>query len=59
MFNPVKIASEQDFDPVSGKHALEIFITFENFNIYRPQIHENNGAKRADNFKQVVSSMYL
>jgi DNA-directed RNA polymerase II subunit RPB2 len=44
MFNPVHIASEQDFDPVSKKYALEIFITFENFKIYRPQIHENNGA---------------
>ncbi len=44
MFNPVHIASEQDYDPVSKKYALEIFITFENFNIYRPQIHENNGA---------------
>ena len=44
MFNPVHIASEQDFDPVNKKYSLEIFITFENFNIYRPQIHENNGA---------------
>jgi DNA-directed RNA polymerase II subunit RPB2 len=44
MFNPVRIASEQDYDPVSKKHSLEIIITFENFNIYRPQIHENNGA---------------
>ena len=44
MFNPVHIASEQDLDPVSKKHSLEIFITFENFQIYRPQIHENNGA---------------
>ena len=44
MFNPVKIASDQDLDPVSKKHSLEILITFENFNIYRPQIHENNGA---------------
>ena len=44
MFNPVHIASEQDFDPVSKKYALEIYITFENFHIYRPQIHENNGA---------------
>ena len=44
MFNPVHIASEQDFDINSKKYALEIFITFENFNIYRPQIHENNGA---------------
>jgi DNA-directed RNA polymerase II subunit RPB2 len=44
MFNPVHIASEQDYDPKSKKHSLEIFVTFENFNIYRPQIHENNGA---------------
>lgn len=44
MFNPVHIASEQDLDPVLKKHSLEIFVTFENFNIYRPQIHENNGA---------------
>jgi DNA-directed RNA polymerase beta subunit len=44
MFNPVHIASDQDFDQSSKKYALEIFITFENFHIYRPQIHENNGA---------------
>jgi DNA-directed RNA polymerase beta subunit len=44
MFNPVYIVSEQDYDPESKKYALEIFITFENFHIYRPQIHENNGA---------------
>ena len=46
MFNPVHIASEQDFDPTSQKHSLELFVTFENFNIYRPQIHENNGATK-------------
>ena len=44
MFNPVHIASEQDYDPASKKYSLEIFVTFENFHIYRPQIHENNGA---------------
>ena len=44
MFNPVHIASDNDYDPVSKKHSLEIIITFENFHIYRPQIHENNGA---------------
>ena len=44
MFNPVHIASEQDYDPNTKKYALEIFVTFENFHIYRPQIHENNGA---------------
>ena len=46
MFNPVQICSEQDFDKESGKHSLEIFITFENFHLYRPQIHENNGASK-------------
>jgi DNA-directed RNA polymerase II subunit RPB2 len=44
MFNPLHIASDNDYDPVSKKHSLEIIITFENFHIYRPQIHENNGA---------------
>lgn len=44
MFNPVHIVSDQDYDPDSKNYALEIFISFENFNIYRPQIHENNGA---------------
>ena len=46
MFNPVSIKSEQDLDVTSGKYALEIFVTFENFHIYRPQIHENNGATK-------------
>jgi DNA-directed RNA polymerase beta subunit len=44
MFNPVHIKSENDYDQKSGKYSLEMFITFENFHIYRPQIHENNGA---------------
>jgi DNA-directed RNA polymerase II subunit RPB2 len=44
MFNPVHIKSENDYDIKSGKYSLELFITFENFHIYRPQIHENNGA---------------
>jgi DNA-directed RNA polymerase II subunit RPB2 len=44
MFNPMKIRSETDFDPETGKYALEIEVNFENFHIYRPQIHENNGA---------------
>jgi DNA-directed RNA polymerase beta subunit len=46
MFNPVHIASEQDFNVKFGKYSLEIFITFENFHIYRPQIQENNGATK-------------
>jgi DNA-directed RNA polymerase II subunit RPB2 len=44
MFNPIHVKSENDFDIKSGKYSLEMFITFENFHIYRPQIHENNGA---------------
>ena len=44
MFNPVHIKSEEDYDDKSGKYSLEMFITFENFHIYRPRIHENNGA---------------
>ena len=46
MFNPVRIVSEQDYDPKSQNYSLEIIITFENFNIYRPQIQENNGATK-------------
>jgi len=46
MFNPVKIASDNDYDPKSGKHSLEIYVSFENFRLFRPQIHENNGATK-------------
>ena len=46
MFNPVHIASEHDYDTKTGKYALEIFVTFENFHLHRPQIHENNGATK-------------
>ena len=46
MFNPVKVHSEHDFIPEHGTHALEIMIRFENFKLYPPQIHENNGATK-------------
>ena len=46
MFNPVTIHSEQDKDPISGKYILEMTVTFGNFHLYRPQIHENNGATK-------------
>ena len=46
MFNPVIVKSENDYDEKSDKYKLEIYITFENFNTYRPQIHENNGATK-------------
>ena len=46
MFNPVNIRSDHDYDSISKKYSLELFITFENFAIQRPQIHENNGATK-------------
>ena len=44
MFNPINIKSDEDYNSELDKYSLEIFISFENFRIYRPQIHENNGA---------------
>jgi DNA-directed RNA polymerase beta subunit len=46
MFNPVRVVSEHDFIPETGQHALEVLIRFENFKMYPPQIHENNGATK-------------
>jgi DNA-directed RNA polymerase II subunit RPB2 len=46
MFNPVTIASEQDYDKKTKKHRLEIEVTFSEFHLYRAQIHENNGATK-------------
>ena len=46
MFNPIKIRSENDYDKENDKYKLEIIITFDNFTIFRPQIHENNGATK-------------
>jgi len=46
MFNPVLVHSPHDYDEASDKYTLEMEITFENFQIYRPQIHENNGATK-------------
>lgn len=46
MFNQVHIKSEHDYNKEHNKYGLEIFITFDKFNIYRPQIHENNGATK-------------
>ena len=46
MFNQVRIVSEQDFVKETNKYKLEVVISFENFHIYRPQIHENNGATK-------------
>lgn len=46
MFNPVVIRSENDYVAENDKYLLEIFISFENFKLYPPQIHENNGATK-------------
>ena len=46
MFNPVSIHSENDFIPEHGKYLLEMFVNFENFKLFPPQIHENNGATK-------------
>ena len=44
MFNPVNISSEQYYNTELKKNALELVITFGDFYLHRPQIHENNGA---------------
>lgn len=46
MFNPVTIRSEHDFIEQYGHYFLEIQVSFENFKLYPPQIHENNGATK-------------
>jgi len=46
MFNPVKVHSDHDFIPELNMYALEVHIRFENFKLYPPQIHENNGATK-------------
>ena len=46
MFNPVVIRSENDFVAEHGQYLLETHISFENFRLFPPQIHENNGATK-------------
>jgi len=46
MFNPVVIHSEKDYIEESKQYFLEIFVSFVNFRVYEPQIHENNGATK-------------
>ena len=46
MFNPVTIHSEHDKDENTGLYSLEMIVTFDNFQLQRPQIHENNGATK-------------
>jgi DNA-directed RNA polymerase II subunit RPB2 len=46
MFNPVKIASEQDYNKTSHRYRLEVEVNFTNLYLSRPQIHENTGATK-------------
>ena len=46
MFNPVIIRSDNDFIADKGQYFLELEVSFENFKLYPPQIHENNGATK-------------
>jgi len=46
MFNSVKIRSDNDYVAEHDKYLLEIDIDFDNFKLYPPQIHENNGATK-------------
>jgi DNA-directed RNA polymerase II subunit RPB2 len=46
MFNPVIIHSENDYVTEHNQYCLEVQIEFENFKLYPPQIHENNGATK-------------
>jgi len=46
MFNPVTIHSENDFIAEHNQYFLEAQLSFDNFKLYPPQIHENNGATK-------------
>jgi DNA-directed RNA polymerase beta subunit len=46
MFNPVVIRSENDYVADRGHYFLEAHVSFDNFKLYPPQIHENNGATK-------------
>jgi DNA-directed RNA polymerase beta subunit len=46
MFNPVTVHSENDFVIEKEKYFLEVLISFSNFKLYPPQIHENSGATK-------------
>jgi DNA-directed RNA polymerase II subunit RPB2 len=46
MFNPLVVRSIQDYIKEFKKYRLQIVINFENLSLYRPEIHENNGATK-------------
>ena len=46
MFNTLRVVSEHDYIKEHNLYRLETFISFENLNILRPQLYENNGATK-------------
>lgn len=51
MFNPIHVhyeanADDQDNPTTSDEPVIDVYVTFDNFHLYRPQIHENNGATK-------------
>ena len=46
MFNPLIIKSSQDYIKEFKKYRLQIITNFDNLALYRPEIHENNGATK-------------
>jgi len=46
MFNPLTICSSQDYIKEFKQYRLKVIINFDNICIYRPEIHENNGATK-------------
>lgn len=46
MFNPVSVHSSHYKHPELDVYSLDMSISFDNFRLHRPQIHENNGAMK-------------
>ena len=46
MFNSVNVHSENDYVQEKDQYLLDIDISFNNFKLSPPQIHENNGATK-------------
>jgi DNA-directed RNA polymerase beta subunit len=46
MFNPVVIHSDNDYVAEKDQYVLEVLVTFDNFRLLPPQIHENSGATK-------------
>lgn len=46
MFNPIHIASPNDYNTEYKKYSLELYVELKNLSLLRPQLHENNGATK-------------